>query len=311
MRNLCLAGGVALNCVANGKVLRDGHFINTFIQPAAGDAGGAVGAALAAFHMQARQPRRVNDNLDGMAGGYLGPAFADAESASRLQAAGARFHALGETTIIERAVSDIADGKALGWFQGRMEFGPRALGNRSIIADPRSPTMQSVLNLKVKFRESFRPFAPAVLYQDVADWFELDIESPYMLLVANVVERRRRKLSSDEQGLFGIDKLNRPRSEIPAVTHIDYSARIQTVHQATNPRFYALLTAFKARTGCPVLVNTSFNVRGEPIVCTPEDAFACFMGTELDALAIGNLYLVKSEQNKALQRDYKNAFAPD
>jgi carbamoyltransferase len=311
MRNLCLAGGVALNCVANGKVLRDGHFINTFIQPAAGDAGGAVGAALAAFHMQARQPRRVNGNLDGMAGGYLGPAFADAESASRLQAAGARFHALDDTTIIERAVSDIADGKALGWFQGRMEFGPRALGNRSIIADPRSPTMQSVLNLKVKFRESFRPFAPAVLYQDVADWFELDIESPYMLLVANVVEHRRRKLSADDESLFGIDKLNRPRSEIPAVTHIDYSARIQTVHQATNPRFHALLTAFKARTGCPVLVNTSFNVRGEPIVCTPEDAFACFMGTELDALAIGNLYLVKSEQNKALQRDYKNAFAPD
>jgi len=311
MKSLCLAGGVALNCVANGKVLREGFFRDIWIQPAAGDAGGAVGAALAAYHLHRGRPRQLDNRLDGMSGGYLGPQFNDEESARRLQSAGARFHGLDTQNLIAQAVADLAAGKALGWFQGRMEFGPRALGNRSIIADPRSRTMQSALNLKVKYRETFRPFAPAVLYEDVADWFELATESPYMLLVAGVVDSRRRAMSAEEQALFGVDKLNVPRSQIPAVTHIDYSARIQTVHQETNSRFHALLSAFKVETGCPVLVNTSFNVRGEPIVCTPEDAFRCFMGTELDALAVGNLYLYKSEQNPELKRDYSNAFDLD
>jgi carbamoyltransferase len=310
-KNLCLAGGVALNCVANGKVLRDGRFERIWIQPAAGDAGGALGAALAAYHIHKGQARVPAKRLDAMSGSYLGPAFDDGESARRLEAAGAKIERLDATALIERAANDLARGKALGWFQGRMEFGPRALGGRSILADPRSPTMQSALNLKVKYRESFRPFAPAVLCDDVSDWFELDRESPYMLLVADVVARRRRAMSTEEQALFGIDKLNVPRSEIPATTHVDYSARIQTVHPETNPRFHALLTAFKAKTGCPVLVNTSFNVRGEPIVATPEDAFRCFMGTELDALAVGNLYLEKSAQNPALKRDYKGAFELD
>jgi len=309
--NLCLAGGVALNCVANGKVLRDGKFKRIWIQPAAGDAGGALGAALAAYHLHKGQPRRLDNRLDGMKGAYLGPAYDDDECTRRLELAGARFALLGSNQMIERAASDLADGKGLGWFQGRMEFGPRALGNRSIIADARSPAMQSALNLKVKYRESFRPFAPAVLREDVSDWFELDTESPYMLLVADVVKHRLRTMTADEQALFGIDKLNVPRSEIPAVTHVDYSARVQTVHAETNPRFHALLSTFKQKTGCPVLVNTSFNVRGEPIVRTPEDAFRCFMGTELDALAIGNLYLQKSEQNPALKLDYKNAFELD
>jgi len=309
--NLCLAGGVALNCVANGKVLRDGRFKRIFVQPAAGDAGGAVGAALAAYHIHRNGPRPQDNRLDGMQGAYLGPAFADEESARRLAAAGARFTRLDDAALIDRATADLVDNKALGWFQGRMEFGPRALGNRSIIADSRSPKMQSQLNLKVKYRESFRPFAPAVRYEDVSDWFELDCESPYMLLVADVVKGRRRAMTAAEQALFGIEKLNVPRSEIPAVTHVDYSARVQTVHAETNPRFHALLTAFKAQTGCPVLVNTSFNVRGEPIVCTPEDAFRCFMGTELDALAVGNLYLEKAAQDPALRKDYKNAFELD
>jgi carbamoyltransferase len=253
----------------------------------------------------------VNGHLDGMSGAYLGPAFNDEEAAARLRAAGARYAVLDSSTLLERAADDLADGKALGWFQGRMEFGPRALGNRSIIADPRSPKMQSVLNLKIKYRESFRPFAPAVLREDVADWFDFSGDSPYMLIVADVLESRRRRMTPAEQELFGIEKLNVPRSDIPAVTHVDYSARIQTVHAETNERFYALIAAFKERTGCPVLVNTSFNVRGEPIVCTPEDAFRCLMGTELDALAVGNLYLVKSEQNTSLQLDYKHAFALD
>jgi carbamoyltransferase len=309
--NLCLAGGVALNCVANGKVLRDGRFKRIWIQPAAGDAGGAIGAALAAYHIHAGKPRGLDNRLDGMQGGYLGPAFDDDESARRLKAAGARCVQLDPDALIDRAAGDLADGKALGWFQGRMEFGPRALGNRSIIADARSPKMQSLLNLKIKYRESFRPFAPAVLHEDVSDWFELDRESPYMLLVADVVERRRRAMTGSEQALFGIEKLNVARSEIPAVTHVDYSARVQTVHGETNPRFHALLSAFKARTGCPILVNTSFNVRGEPIVCTPEDAFRCFMGSELDGLAVGNLYLEKSAQDPALKLDYKDTFEPD
>ena len=309
--NLCLAGGVALNCVANGKVLRDGKFKRVWIQPAAGDAGGALGAALAAYHLHKDQPRRLDNELDGMRGAYLGPSYDDDECARRLEQAGARFARLGDEQAIERAASDLADGKGLGWFQGRMEFGPRALGNRSIIADARSSSMQSALNLKIKYREFFRPFAPAVLREDVSDWFELDTDSPYMLLVADVAGRRRRAVTAEERGRFGIDKLNVPRSEIPAVTHVDYSARIQTVHAETNPRFHALLSAFKQKTGCPVLVNTSFNVRGEPIVRTPEDAFHCFMGTELDALAVGNLYLQKSEQNPALKLDYKNAFDLD
>jgi carbamoyltransferase len=310
-RNLCLAGGVALNCVANGKVLRDGRFERIWIQPAAGDAGGAIGTALAAYHQHAGKPRLLDNRLGGMQGAYLGPAFSDEESARRLNAAGARFARLDEGDLIERSVGHLADGKALGWFQGRMEFGPRALGNRSIIADARAPDMQTALNLKVKYRESFRPFAPAVLYKDVSEWFELDTESPYMLLVADVVKNRRRAMTVKEKTLFGIEKLNVQRSDIPAVTHVDYSARVQTVHSETNPRFHALLSAFKAKTGCPVLVNTSFNIRGEPIVCTPEDAFRCFMGCELDALAVGNLYLEKQRQDPSLKLDYKNAFEPD
>jgi carbamoyltransferase len=309
--NLCLAGGVALNCVANGKVLRDGKFKHIWIQPAAGDAGGALGAALAAYHLHKNQPRRLDNQLDGMNGAYLGPGYDDDECARRLEQAGARFARLDGEQTIERAASDLADGKALGWFQGRMEFGPRALGNRSIMADARSSSMQSALNLKIKYRESFRPFAPAVLCEDVSEWFELDTESPYMLLVADVAERRRRAMTAEERARFGIDKLNVPRSEIPAVTHVDYSARIQTVHTETNPRFHALLSAFKRKTSCPVLVNTSFNVRGEPIVRTPEEAFRCFMGTDLDVLAIGNLYLQKSKQDSALKLDYKNAFELD
>jgi carbamoyltransferase len=313
-RNLCLAGGVALNCVANGKVLRDGRFERIWIQPAAGDAGGALGASLAAYHIYKGGPR-IDGESDGkgdrMSGAYLGPAFDDDDSARRLAAVGARFVRLDEDALIARAVDDLVAGKALGWFQGRMEFGPRALGNRSIIADPRSPAMQSALNLKVKYRESFRPFAPAVLRSDVTDWFELDVDSPYMLLVAEVLKRRQRAMTAQENALFGIDKVNVPRSEIPAVTHIDYSARIQTVHAETNPRFHALLSAFKDKTGCPVLINTSFNVRGEPIVATPEDAFRCLMGSELDALAVGNLYLAKADQDPALKRDYKGDFELD
>ena len=309
--NLCLAGGVALNCVANGKVARDGKFKRIWVQPAAGDAGGALGAALAAYHLYKNQPRRPNRSLDAMHGSYLGPAWGDEEIARRLQAAGARFTTLDEASLITRAADDLTAGKALGWFQGRMEFGPRALGARSIVADPRSPQMQKTLNLRVKYRESFRPFAPAVLAEDVGDWFEFEGESPYMLMVAPVVERRRRTMSEAERALFGIDKLNVPRSEIPAVTHVDYSARLQTVHRETNPRFHALIAEFKSRTGCPVLVNTSFNVRGEPIVCIPEDAFRCFMGTDIEALAIGGCYLEKSAQDQSLRQDYKNVFELD
>ena len=310
-RNLCLAGGVALNCVANGKVLRDGHFENIWIQPAAGDAGGAVGAALGAYHLYRGQPRRANTGMDGMRGAYLGPQFAQAETEQRLQAAGAKFSVVDDAGVIAEAADALAAQKALGWFQGRMEFGPRSLGARSILGDPRSPGMQKLLNLKVKYRESFRPFAPAVLRENVADWFELDADSPYMLLVAGVRPERRRAMTAAETKLFGIEKLNVPRSDIPAVTHIDYSARVQTVHRETNHRFHALLGAFKERTGCPVLVNTSFNVRGEPIVCTPEDAFRCFMGSEIETLVIGNCVLQKEHQSPALKLDYKNAFEPD
>jgi carbamoyltransferase len=311
MENLCLAGGVALNCVANGKILRDGRFRRVWIQPAAGDAGGALGAALAATHLYANQKRGVSSCGDSMRGAYLGPEFGQEEIEARLKAAGARFSVVDDHCLIQLCAQALEEGKALGWFQGRMEFGPRALGGRSILGDARSPTMQSVLNLKVKYRESFRPFAPSVLREDVADWFELDCDSPYMLLVADVVKSRRKPMSEEEQRLFGIAKLNVPRSDIPAVTHVDYSARIQTVHRETNPRYYDLIAAFKERTGCPVIVNTSFNVRGEPIVGSPEDAFRCFMGTEIDVLAVGNCFLVKEEQNPALKLDYKKTFDLD
>jgi carbamoyltransferase len=307
--NLCLAGGVALNCVANGKVLRDGSFERIYIQPAAGDAGGALGAALVGYHMQFSQKRQVNG--DAMRGAYLGPAFAQAEIEARLKSCGAKFDLLEDAALIDTCAEDLAQGKALGWFQGRMEFGPRSLGNRSILGDPRLPTMQKTLNLKVKYRESFRPFAPSVLRERVSDWFEHDGDSPYMLLVANVVKFRRRAMTAEENHLFGIDKLNVPRSDIPAITHVDYSARIQTVHQDTNPRYHALLCAFERKTGCPILVNTSFNVRGEPIVGTPEDAFRCFMGTELDVLAVGNCYLRKEVQDPALKQNYETAFELD
>ncbi len=310
-RNLCLAGGVALNCVANGKVLRDGKFDNIWVQPAAGDAGGALGAALLAYHRFKGQEREVDNALDSMHGSYLGPAFDQPDVERRLTAAGAKFVALDDDETIRRTARALAEEKAVGWFQGRMEFGPRALGGRSILGDARSPTMQKTLNLRVKFRESFRPFAPSVLREDVAEWFELDVDSPYMLMVADVQPSKRREMTADEDKLFGIDKLNVPRSEIPAVTHIDYSARIQTVHAETNPRYHALITAFKELTGCAVVVNTSFNVRGEPIVCTPEDAFRCFMGSDIEVLVIGNCYLDKADQDPALKLDYKDAFELD
>jgi carbamoyltransferase len=309
--NLCLAGGVALNCVANGKVLRDGRFKRIFTQPAAGDAGGALGAALAAYHVDEGRPRPPRNDLDTMKGGFLGPAYAQLDIERRLRSVGARFTVVDDRYLVERTADALASGDAVGWHQGRMEFGPRALGARSILADPRSPSTQKTLNLKVKYRESFRPFAPAVLRERVADWFELDCDSPFMLLVAPVKAEHCRTMSAQEEALFGIDKLNVPRSDIPAVTHVDYSARIQTVHESTNPRFHALLSRFEQLTGCPVLVNTSFNVRGEPIVATPEDAFRCFMGSELDFLAVGNCILAKADQDPALAQDYKSAFEPD
>jgi len=309
LRNLCLAGGVALNCVANGKVLRDGCFEHIYVQPAAGDAGGALGAALVGYHLQLAQPRQAG--ADKMNGAYLGPAYEQDAIESALKASGARFQRLDDASLLAACAMDLSQGKAIGWFQGRMEFGPRALGNRSILGDPRSPTMQKTLNLKVKYRESFRPFAPSVLREHARDWFELDGDSPYMLMVADVAGFRRREMTPEERGLFGIDKLNVLRSDIPAVTHLDYSARIQTVHRETNPRYHALIREFERLTGCPVLINTSFNVRGEPIVCTPEDAFRCFMGTDLDVLAIGNCYLAKKQQNPALKQNYETAFELD
>jgi carbamoyltransferase len=310
-RHLCLAGGVALNCVANGKVLRDRTFAEVWVQPAAGDAGGAIGAALAAYHLEFDHPRIRSNSLDGMSGSYLGPAFAADEVADRLTKSGARFTVLDQDRLIDATVDALTAEKAVGWFQGRMEFGPRALGNRSILADPRNPSMQKTLNLRVKYRESFRPFAPAVLAEHVTEWFEHQGASPYMQFVAAVRSEHRRAMTEEESRLFGIDKLNVPRSTIPAVTHVDYSARLQTVHPETNPRFHALLSRFSARTGCPVLVNTSFNVRGEPIVCTPEDAFRCFMGTEIEALVVGNCLLLKEEQDPSLKRRYDDSFDPD
>jgi len=311
MTNLCLAGGVALNCVANGKLLREGLFEGLWIQPAAGDAGGALGAALAGYHLFHGKPRQVSAKGDAMRGSYLGPEFSQAQIEAELTMAGAKFEILNDAALIEMTAQGLADGKAVGWMQGRMEFGPRALGGRSILGDPRSPAMQKTLNLKVKYRESFRPFAPSVLREDVADWFELDGDSPYMLLVADVREELRREMTDEEKALFGIDKLNVPRSTIPAVTHVDYSARIQTVHKDTNPRYHQLISRFKALTGCPVVVNTSFNVRGEPIVCTASDAFRCFMGSEIELLVVGNCLLRKEEQDPALKLNYKDAFELD
>jgi carbamoyltransferase len=311
LENLCLAGGVALNCVANGKVLRDGKFKRVWVQPAAGDAGGALGAALATHHLYLDQPRGVHGGQDSMQGSYLGPEYSQADIEARLTAAGAKFTVVSDAGLIEQAATLLAGENVVGWFQGRMEFGPRALGGRSILGDPRSPRMQSVLNLKIKYRESFRPFAPSVLREHVSEWFDLTEDSPYMLMVADVAASRRMDTHGQDDLLFGIEKLKVPRSTIPAVTHVDYSARIQTVHADTNPRYHALISSFHEKTGCPVLINTSFNVRGEPIVCTPEDAFRCLMGTEMDALAIGNCILRKDEQDPALRLDYKNAFEKD
>lgn len=310
-KNLCLAGGVALNCVANGKVLREGGQDHLWIQPASGDAGGALGAALAAYHLHLEQPRQLTDLGDSMKGSYLGPIFSDEKIIKRLEEVGAQFEVLKEDDLIRSCVKILEEGKAVGWFQGRMEFGPRALGARSILGDARSPQMQSVLNLKVKFRESFRPFAPSVLREDVSEWFDLDADSPYMLLVADIAKKYQWPMTGEQKRLFGIEKLNVPRSDIPAVTHVDYSARIQTVHRETNPRYHKLLSVFKSRTGCPVLVNTSFNVRGEPIVCTPKDAFRCFMGTGIEALAIGNCLLRKETQLSSLKENYTKMFDLD
>jgi carbamoyltransferase len=270
-----------------------------------------LGAALAAYHVEFNKPRHINGALDAMHGSYLGPEYSQADIEQRLAAAGAKFSVVGMPDIVERTCDALEAGHAIGWFQGRMEFGPRALGARSILGDPRNPQMQKNLNLKIKYRESFRPFAPSVLAEDAASYFDLDVHSPYMLLVADVKEDRRRKMTSNEEELFGIEKLNVVRSDIPAVTHVDYSARVQTVHDETNPRYHALLSAFKRRTGCPVLVNTSFNVRGEPIVCTPEDAFRCFMGTNMETLVIGDCVLSKSEQDPSLAKDYKDKFELD
>ena len=310
-RNLCLAGGVALNCVANGKLQRQGWFDALWLQPAAGDAGGAIGAALVAAHLYKQEPRAAHATGDGMQGSYLGPAYSQDEIERRLKAVGAVFESVDDAALIDRAAHALADGKALGWHQGRMEFGPRALGCRSILGDARSPTMQKLLNLKVKYRESFRPFAPSVLREDAGDWFDLDTDSPYMQLVADVSAKHRIAMTREQQSLFGIDRLNVPRSSIPAVTHVDYSARVQTVHRETNPRYHALLERFKVLTGCPVVVNTSFNVRGEPIACTPEDAFRCFMGTDIDVLAVGNCLLRKEDQDPALATRYERTFEPD
>jgi carbamoyltransferase len=310
-RHLCLAGGVALNCVANGKLLRKKYYDRLWLQPAAGDAGGALGAALVAQHLHKGVERNPAEGLDAMQGGYLGPQFTPAEIEYRLRKVGGAFETLDDEALLGACAASLAEGKALGWFQGRMEFGPRALGARSILGDARSPTMQKMLNLKVKYRESFRPFAPSVLAEDASKYFDLECESPYMLLVADVAREHRIPMTEAQQALFGIDKLNVPRSSIPAVTHVDYSARVQTVHAETNPRYHELIRRFKALTGCPVIVNTSFNVRGEPIVCTPEDAFRCFMGTEIETLAVGNCFLRKERQDPALKRNYAHAFELD
>lgn len=308
--NLCLAGGVALNCVANGKILKEKIFDKIWVQPASGDAGGSLGAALALWYIENNNPRVVNPN-DDMKGSYLGPEFTQKEIEAELIKNGAKFEILSDDEIIDKTSSDLSLGEAIGWFQGRMEFGPRALGARSILGDPRSSKMQKNLNLKVKFRESFRPFAPSVLKEDLNEWFDINVDSPYMLMVANINDKKIIEMTEEQKALFGIEKLNVKRSDIPAVTHVDYSARIQTVLKETNEKYFKLITKFKEKTGCPVLVNTSFNVRGEPIVNTPSDAFNCFMGTELDRLIIGNCYLVKKEQDSSLKKDYKKEFELD
>ena len=309
IKNLCLAGGVALNCVANGKILKEKIFKNIWIQPAAGDAGGSLGAALAYWHHELKMPR--NDYKDQMKGSYLGPKFENSLIEDKLKYLKANYKKQNSSEIALITAKELSKEKTVGWFQGRMEFGPRALGGRSILADPRSETMQKELNLKIKFRESFRPFAPSVLIEDVNDWFELDNDSPYMLLVANVKKEKQIKMTEDSENLFGIEKLNIKRSSIPAITHVDYSARIQTVHKETNPKYHQLINEFKKITNCPVLVNTSFNVRGEPIVCSVEDAFNCFMGTNLDILVIEDFILFKEDQDKSLVKDYKNKFELD
>ena len=310
INNLCLAGGVALNCVANGKLLEKKIFDKIWIQPAAGDAGGSLGAALALWHNELDHPRKVNLN-DDMQGSYLGPEFDNVEIEKILKEVGAEYELKDDKDLITKTAEDLSNGMAVGWFQGRMEFGPRALGARSILGDPRSSSMQKNLNLKVKYRESFRPFAPSVLREDVSEWFNINSDSPYMLLVSSINNKKCVTMTEEQKKLFGIDKLNIKRSEIPAVTHVDYSARIQTVHESTNKRYYELLKKFKEITNCPVLVNTSFNVRGEPIVNTPQDAFNCFMGTDLDKLAIGNFYLDKKKQNQNLKKDYSKEFELD
>ena len=308
--NLCLAGGVALNCVANGKIQKEKIFDNIWVQPAAGDAGGSLGAALALWHIEQNNLRTI-DNEDSMQGSYLGPEYLQKEIEEQLDAAGAKYEIFKDEELLDKTATDIANEEAIGWFQGRMEFGPRALGGRSILGDPRSEKMQKNLNLKVKFRESFRPFAPSILREDLSEWFDLNEDSPYMLMVSSINKDKTIKMTEDQKNLFGIDKLNIKRSEIPAVTHVDYSARIQTVNKKTNEKYFRLIEKFKAKTNCPVLVNTSFNVRGEPIVNTPLDAFNCFMGTNLDKLVIGNCYLDKTNQNQFLKKDYKNEFELD
>ena len=310
IRNLCLAGGVALNCVANGKILEAGIFKKIWVQPAAGDAGGSLGAALAFWYEELKKERVISQN-DSMNGSYLGPSFKSTEIKAKLNLLNANYKELNEVELINETAKQVAKEKTVGWFQGRMEFGPRALGSRSIIADPRSKKMQKTLNLKVKFRESFRPFAPSILAEDVSNWFEIDQDSPYMLFVAKVKKNKQIPMSNEDKKLFGIEKLNIARSDIPAVTHIDYSARIQTVHEKTNPKYYRLISKFKELTGCPILVNTSFNIRGEPIVCSVEDAYSCFMGTNLDILVCENFILYKKDQKQSLADDYKNKFELD
>ena len=308
--NLCLAGGVALNCVANGKILKEKIFDNIWVQPAAGDAGGSLGAALALWHIDQNNSRKVDHN-DSMQGSYLGPEYSQKEIEEQLDKAGAKYEIIDEEELLDKTATDLSNEEAIGWFQGRMEFGPRALGGRSILGDPRSEKMQKNLNLKVKYRESFRPFAPSILKEDLSEWFDINVDSPYMLMVANINKEKTIKMTEDQKNLFGIDKLNIKRSEIPAVTHVDYSARIQTVHKETNKKYFRLIEKFKDKTNCPILVNTSFNVRGEPIVNTPLDAFNCFMGTDLDKLVIGNCYLNKKNQNPALKKDYSKEFELD
>ncbi len=309
-KNLCLAGGVALNCVANGKINKKNIFDNIWIQPAASDAGGALGAALALWHLEFKKERIVPKN-DGMNGSYLGPSFSNEHIERELKSLGAIYKKYSEEDVLKISAKKLSEQKTIGWFQGRMEFGPRALGSRSIIADPRSETMQKNLNLKIKFRESFRPFAPSIIREDLKDWFELDVDSPYMLLVADINKSKRKEPNEDEKKLFGIEKLNIKRSDVPAVTHVDYSSRIQTVHKETNIRYYKLIKYFKEITSCPILVNTSFNVRGEPIVCNVKDAFECFMGTNLDMLVCGDFILYKNEQNQSLKEDHKSKFSKD